>query len=708
MKLILKIVGGLLALIIIAAIAIPMFISADFIKAQLQAQVKKATGRELQIKGAASISVLPNIAINVEDVTLGNPAGFAAPYLVHIDKLETGAALMPLLDKELRITGVTLNGAKLHLEETKSGAKNWEFVSAKPTGEAAEPATTQEKKESPLKALAIGRVTIKDTALYYNKAGAKPLAVEALNLSLDGADGASPLSLTGSANYQGQPVKVKLGVKESKALIAGKVSPLVAAITLPSGALDFDGTAQLGDAPKANGKFSFTSDNLGALMGWATGKKPAGNLPKKVSVKTQLGFAGMQAITAKELNFAADSLSGNGALVLNLAGAVPSINGELKFGEINLDTLTGKAASSSAASGAGEGKAAPASNSDGWSNAPLDLSGLRAANTNLKITTPKLTTGKLQFSNIAATVAMNGGKLNLGLGNLSLYGGAAKGTVTLDGSGSGAGVGSNLSLSGVDIEALMNALSGASKIKGTANVTLDVNGRGASQRALMSGLNGNGTLRVTDGAIKGINIASFLRDAKKGFVFGSSSTESTDFTELSATYKIVSGIVSNNDLAMKSPVLRLGGSGTISLPARTINYRAVPSIVGTLKGQGGKDKLSSGGLDVPLIITGPWSAISVTPDLEGMLTNALKDPAALQENLKNITGDIGKFNSPKDIGAALFGGKKKAPADAAAPPPTDSAPAPAAATPAPTSTAPASKEKQIQDSIGGLLNGLGK
>lgn len=684
MKLILKIVGGLLALVIIAAIAIPMFISADFIKAQLQAQVKKATGRELEIKGKASISVLPNIAINVEDVTLGNPAGFASPYLVHIDKLETGAALMPLLSKELRITGLTLNGAKLHLEETKAGAKNWEFASAKK--EAPAEKTTAEKKESPLKALAIGRITVKDTALYYAKAGAKPLAVEALNLALDGVDGASPLSLDGSANYQGQPVKVKLNVEESKALLAGKVSPLLASINLPSGTINFDGTAQMGDAPKADGKFSFSSDNLGALMGWATGKKPAGNLPKKVSVNTRLGFAGMEKVALKDLNFGVDALSGKGALALNLAGKVPSVAGELALGEINLDTLTGKGASSAEAGG----KAAPAS-SDGWSSAPLDLSGLRAVNTNLKLSVPKLSTGKVQLSNIAATVNMNGGKMDLGLGNLSLYGGTAKGSVMLDGSGSTAGVGTNLTLSGIDIEALMNALSGASKIKGTANVTLNVNGRGTSQKALMGGLNGSGNLRVSDGAIKGINIASFLRDAKKGFVFGDGSTESTDFTELTASYKISNGVVSNSDLAMKSPVLRLGGSGTISLPARTINYRAVPTLVGSLQGQGGKDGLA--GLDVPLIITGPWSKISVTPDVSGMLTNALNNPEALKQNLGAIKDTIGDMNSPKDIGAALLGTKKKEPTAGTEAGTTSEAQKPA----------PSAKEQLIQQGIGSLL-----
>lgn len=692
MKRILKRVGALVALILIAAVTIPMVVSADFLKAQLQAQVKKATGRELAIKGKASLSILPNIAIHVEDVTLGNPAGFDAPYLVHIEKLQTGAALGPLLSKQLRITGVTLEGAKLYLEQNTSGAKNWEFANSKPAE--AKPETAGEAKASPLKQLAIGRVTVKNTHVHFSKAGAKPMAIENINIALDGADGSGPLSLSGSVDYQKQPVKFSLGVKEMKALLAGKTAGVLAALTLPSGEVSFNGEMSTENGPQAKGKFSFNSDNLGGLMAWATGTKPAGNLPKKVSVQSSLALKDAQNLALNDLNFSADSLSGAGQLAIKLGSAVPAVNGELKLGVVNLNELTGKAA---AAPQAEAGKAAPAASSAGWSDAPLNLAGLRAVNANLKLAIEKLVSGKLEFTNIAADVVMNGGNAKLSLGNLALYEGTAKGTVGLDGSGASAGLSTNLSLTGVNIERLMTAMSGASKLEGVASLSLNVNGRGASQRALVGSLGGSGNIKINDGAIKGINVASFLRDAKKAFILSESSTESTDFTEMTASFTIAQGVVSNKDLAMKSPVLRLGGSGNINLPARTIDYRAVPTLVSSLQGQGAKDK--STGLDIPLLITGPWSAISITPDLEGILTNALTNPEALKENIKGVKEGLKNFNSPKDIGKALLGGT------------SDAAPAPATA-PA-TSTAPAAKpkpvkEQLIEDAIGGVLGGFGK
>jgi AsmA protein len=159
----------------------------------------------------------------------------------------------------------------------------------------------------------------------------------------------------------------------------------------------------------------------------------------------------------------------------------------------------------------------------------------------------------------------------------------------------------------------------------------------------------------------------------------------------------VQGVVSNKDLSMKSPVLRLAGSGSISLPARTINYRAVPTLVSSLQGQGAKDK--STGLNVPLLITGPWSAISITPDLEGILTNALTNPEALKENIKGVKEGLKDFNSPKDIGKALLGGTGEAAPTPAAAPATGAAPV---AKPKPA------KEQLINDAIGGVLGGFGK
>ena len=588
MKKLLKIFGGLLVLIIIAAIAIPMFISADYLKGQLQTQVKKATGRELAIKGKASLSIFPNIAVNVEDVTLGNPAGFSSSYFVHVDKLETGVALMPLLSKRLNITGITLNGAKLNLEQLGSGTKNWDFAGAKPATPAEAPKEAKSAQSSPLKQLNVGKIVIKDTAVNYLKAGSKPMVMDKINLTVSGVAGSAPVKADGGLRVQGMPV-------------------------------DF-------------------------------------------------------------------------GLTVDMSGSVPSVNGEMKFGVLDVNALSGGKPTTEA-----KASAPAAAPSQGWSDAAIDASALKTANAALKLSIEKLKSGALEVSNIAGDVALKNGVMKVDLTNASLYSGTAKGTVAVDGSGAGVGLDLNIAVNEVEVAPLMTALSGDSRLEGKASLSADVNARGTSQRALVNALNGKGALKMADGAITGINIANFLRNAKKGFLAGENSAEKTDFSEMTASYTIAEGMLSNNDLSMKSPVLRIAGSGTTSLPAQTVNYRLVPTIVGSLEGQGGKDMK---GLAIPLMITGPWSAVSVTPDVAGLVQDALKNPKALKQNIKDIGGTLKNFNSPKDIGKALFGGKAE----------TAPAATPAATTAPATSAAPAAAEPapKADKGLNGLLKALEK
>ncbi len=679
MKRLLKVVGIIVVLLIVLALAAPMFISSDTLKAQLVAQVKKATGRTLEIKGDTSVKFFPNIAVSAQDVTLGNPEGFTTPYLVSLKKLETGAELMPLLKGELKINGITLDGATINLEELKSGAKNWEFTKEK-LKDSAEAATkapeAQEKAPATEKRFALGDITITDGAVNYLKPGANVIALSNIDVSLQGADASSPLKLEGSAEYKKEQVSIALDLAKTRDFMDNKLSPITVAIKLPGASVDFKGEARMGESVAANGKLDANAASLPQVLGWVTGKKPAGNLPKQVAVSGAVDYSN-NILKLGDATLRADDTKATGSLAINHGGAVPKIAGNLNLGTLDLDKLTGKSGGGESAAGSGGASQA----SSGWSTEKVDLSGLKAVDADLSLAFDKLTSGKFTLGATQSHVALNGGKLALTIKQSQLYNGSLAGVVRA----SSGGIGADLKANGIDIEALMVALSGKSRLEGKTNLVVNVNATGNSQAAWVNSLGGNGSLKVVDGALKGINIGSFLRNAKQGKFF-SSDSESTDFTDLTATYTIAQGVLDNKDLSMKSPALRLAGSGSANLPNKTINYRLVPTIAETSKGQGGKDDVA--GITIPLVITGPWSSPSVTPDLKGMLQEGLKDPAAIKNLIEN----------PKDIGNMLLG---KKPAAETAPAATDGEVAPA--------VAPSKKEqrnKAIEEGIGGLLKGF--
>src|SRR3546814_5044577 len=81
------------------------------------------------------------------------------------------------------------------------------------------------------------------------------------------------------------------------------------------------------------------------------------------------------------------------------------------------------------------------------------------------------------------------------------------------------------------------------------------------------------------------------------------------------------------------------GAGKVPLPQRTVDYLVKPKLVGSIEGQGGGSDVA--GVTVPIKVTGPWHDISYKPDLEGMLKDQLKDPAAALENLQDGEGAKG-------------------------------------------------------------------
>ena len=100
---------------------------------------------------------------------------------------------------------------------------------------------------------------------------------------------------------------------------------------------------------------------------------------------------------------------------------------------------------------------------------------------------------------------------------------------------------------------------------------------------------------MRDGAIKGINLAESARNAKAalgGKQAKADATQKTDFSEMSASFKITNGVAHNDDLKVKAPLLRLGGAGNLDIGNNTIDYVAKATLVATAKGQGGAPAMS--------------------------------------------------------------------------------------------------------------------
>jgi AsmA protein len=212
--------------------------------------------------------------------------------------------------------------------------------------------------------------------------------------------------------------------------------------------------------------------------------------------------------------------------------------------------------------------------------------------------------------------------------------------------------------------------------------------------------------------LKGVDIAGSIRDLKsKVNILGkkdanADNSKKTDFSELTATFDIKNGVAHNEDLAMKAPVLRLAkgdSRGDIDIGNERINYTAKPTVVKSLKGQGGADLDSLSGIAIPMKISGTFADPKYNLDFaavgSALAQSKLLDKVGGEKGaaVKELIGGGDKVDALK----GLLG--KKKPAEAA-PAAAEAAPAGAEAPPAATpAEAPKSAEDKAKDKLKKML-----
>jgi len=271
---------------------------------------------------------------------------------------------------------------------------------------------------------------------------------------------------------------------------------------------------------------------------------------------------------------------------------------------------------------------------------PIDLSGLKSLNASGSVRIGQLKVANLKSSNVRLELKAGAGRVAVNPLSANLYQGATTGALSAS-TTANPKIDVQQNLSGISVGPLLRDLADKDLIEGRGNVTLNVTTQGATSSAMKKALNGSAAVNLQDGAIKGINIASALRSAKAklGMQSGSqtqsaSATEQTDFSELKASFAIKEGIAHNDDLAAKSPLLRLAGNGDINIGAGSMDYVAKATVVGSLEGQGGKESAQLKGVTVPVRITGPFDALKYKVDVGALATESAK--AALTERKTEV------------------------------------------------------------------------
>ena len=497
-------------------------------------------------------------------------------------------------------------------------------------------------------------------AMAFAGAPADPALADLSNLAVAGDLRVSPgglrTALRGGVTRQGKRIDADIKADAG----AGWMQSLAFNVALKATApglvdLSYTGAVAAAGAPRLDGRVDLNAPDLPALAAFAGAALPKGQpgafkrLRYSGSVSTP--GANQYALTISKLVF--DKIEAEGQATIAL-GDVPSINANLTTGPLDLNPYVTE----------GGGEAGP-----GWSKEKIDLSALGAANGDIRIRAASVAAQQFQLGRSDLHAKLSGGKLDLNIRELGLYGGGVVGDITLDGA-RGNALAANISASSIQLLPMLQSLAGLDMIEGLGALKLNVTGQGDSLHAIMNSLGGSGSMKLNDGAIVGYNLAAMVRNISNAFTGGGKSKK-TDFSEVSGTFDIRKGLLTNADFRFLGPLIRIVGQGDVNIGGQSMSFRLTPKAVTSLKGQGGD--VDASGLSFPLLISGPWSNLSILPDLEGGIANLLKDPEGAIDALQGLAdsvgqGDIGGVaeEALKSVtGAAAAGGAAKSLIDAA-------------------------------------------
>jgi len=285
----------------------------------------------------------------------------------------------------------------------------------------------------------------------------------------------------------------------------------------------------------------------------------------------------------------------------------------------------------------------PAEKQDSKADERIDLSGLKGKTVSGKFAAAALTVKRVKLQNVKADIKLAGGKLEVAPHSANLYGGTLAGSLSADANGNRIAL--KELAQNVAIGALLRDAAQKDVLDGRGNVTLDVQAAGGSVSALKKALAGSARVEMKDGAIKGVNLADSARNVKSALGAKQSkpdSSQKTDFSEMSASFKIAGGVARNDDLKAASPFLRLGGAGNLDIGNNAIDYLAKATLAATSKGQGGRETANVAGITIPVKLSGALDNPQWNVDYSALLGGAVGGTAGgVAETVKKGASGVG-------------------------------------------------------------------
>jgi AsmA protein len=568
-----KILGGVIAaIVVIAALLLIAGIPSSSLTSSIAERVERETGYHLTIAGSTRIGLWPSLHVTMSDVTLERLSDPEAGNRLTIGSLQADITLASLWSGHPEVTELVIDHPDIRVPLRRERQVAANATSSKPN------ATSDIDSSQPK----INRITVADgTVTFFNTRDHVENRIEAVGAHAV-IDADRRLSFEANATAGGHPLTLTIKASLPDPSVTRQTIPVELALQAPGllrAPLSSKADVRLnGTVVMINGLSGMMGD--GAFDGWAS-----------VDIASK-----------------------------------PLVKLDLDFRRLDVATSTSPTASQISSQAA-----APQTTATTWSNDTIELAGLNYVDAQVRLSAAELNLGEAHFAPVALEASLASGILKGVVSNLGAYGGQGSATIDIDVSRDAQVYALHSDLTNVRALPLLKSAADFDSLDGKLQARVDVRSSGQSQLAIMSNLAGNATANFQDGAIRGLNVAQMIRSLTSGTLSGwqESREQTTDLTQLSASFRIEKGQATTADLNLVGPLVKMTGGGIIDLGAKTLALRVEPKLVMTTQGQGrASDPV---GFGIPVVIVGPWVSPQIYPDVAGILDNPDAAYAKLKE-----------------------------------------------------------------------------
>ncbi len=576
-----------------AVVAAKLAMPIDAVTAAVKSEIAAVTGLDPVVRGPVSMSVFPARMISFSDVVLGESVSDGPA--VSVKELIVNLRLMPLMAGRIEISDITLIKPRIAVDIDAQGRTNWSSL-IDTLARALKPNANRDER-----VLSFSEIRINDGTIMVRDAGrGVDEELQAVELSLAWPSIAKSFAATGHFNWHNEIVAASLGMADFPAALAGRTSGLK--FRMNAGPLNaaFDGAMSYSPNLKVDGTLAADAASLREALRW-TGDTdlPEGGLKRfalKAHAAVNDGTIALSNVNAEFDGNVAEGVitySTNGRRLLQGTLAVEALDLTPYVSTIRL----------------------VAENTRNWDSSPITLNWFNGWEADLRLSAAGVQLAHTHLGRTAVAATMRAGRLVVTIGESQSFKGLITGNIALAKTETGADFKTQVQFTDVDFDKAMIELFRIRRVEGIGNVSLDLESSGPNVQELARNLNGSAQIFAKDGALTGMNVEQLLRRLALRPLSGSGDfrTGRTPFDRLNIALSIAQGTATIDDVRLEGPNVRLGLTGTTSIPQRDFDLAGTASLTTAAAAD------ASNPFELPFVVQGPWDDPIVLPDAQTLI-----------------------------------------------------------------------------------------